>query len=325
MRGSPQYQCSMLTKQIFQIGAKKEERVDPLHVFFKKVASFLTMRLYKKIWLNLFFWLKDKYKIKDIQMLNEEHIVDYLQSKIQRNFSILYIKTISSAISKLGVALEFFAKNVQKIMRFYDFSARNYIVKDAIKYGLLKNNYRNRAYQNPEEIIKKLKNEKHQIAAQIQLVGGARIKGVEIIKFEQLKQKKYDCISNEVKGVLITKEKGGRIGEVLINIKTYDQLLNIIQNEGIFKIDRQKYYRDIKRATKKCNVKAEGTHGFRWCFAQKRMQEYLDSNYSYKDSLLKVSFELKHNRSCITEYYLYHIRYVKKAIRENKNNSLIVI
>ncbi|NOQ32101.1 MAG: hypothetical protein GQ570_13370 [Helicobacteraceae bacterium] len=52
------------------------------------------------------------------------------------------------------------------------------------------------------------------------------------------------------------------------------------------------------------NEVAEGSHGFRWNFAKNRMMEYSQAKYSYDNSLLGVSTEMKHNRANITEHYL---------------------
>ena len=44
MRGSVYYQSSQLVKQIFQAGAKKEDKINPNHEHYQMVSSFKTMR-----------------------------------------------------------------------------------------------------------------------------------------------------------------------------------------------------------------------------------------------------------------------------------------
>ena len=65
--------------------------------------------------------------------------------------------------------------------------------------------------------------------------------------------------------------------------------------------------KDISDSAKRLDIIPNGSHGFRWNFAKNRMLEYAKSNYAnytYEQSLLKVSSEMKHNRASITEHYL---------------------
>lgn len=43
MRGSVYYQSSQLVKQIFQEGAKKEDKINPNHEYYQMVSSFKTI------------------------------------------------------------------------------------------------------------------------------------------------------------------------------------------------------------------------------------------------------------------------------------------
>ena len=166
------------------------------------------------------------------------------------------------------------------------------------------NNYHNRAYNNPEFLILNLQNTLHKLAAKIQLEGGARIEGVALIKPEQLLGIKTDKVTKTQKGIIFTKEKGGKQGEVLVSVETYTELENYLSLNSKFKINRQDYYNDIKQAALISKEIAEGSHGLRWNFAKRRMFEYGKAGYSYSDSLQEVSYEMKHNRASITEHYL---------------------
>ena len=149
-----------------------------------------------------------------------------------------------------------------------------------------------------------LKNPLHKIAAKIQYEGGARIEGVALIKPEQLLEFRLDTITNTKKGIIFTKEKGGKVGEVLVNTDTYTELENYITEFDKFKINRQDYYNDLKQATFLSNENSEASHGLRWNFAKRRMFEYGKAGYSYEDCLQQVSYEMKHNRASITQHYL---------------------
>ncbi|WP_152058272.1 site-specific integrase [Aliarcobacter butzleri] len=304
MRGSVYYQSSQLVKQIFQEGAKKQDKINPNHENYQMVSSYKTMESYRSIWNNFFNYLLEHWKIKDFEKIEAQHIGAYMDYKIEYYPSKQYLEKISAALGKLEIALKLFAKNIHNKNREYDFSIRQVILDQARDLKFVANNYHNRAYDNPKLLIFNLKNSVHQLAAKIQLEGGARIEGVALIKPEQLLGKKIDKITNTEKGIIFTKEKGGKQGEVLVSLETYTELENYLSLNSKFKINRQDYYNDIKQAALISKEIAEGSHGLRWNFAKRRMFEYGKAGYSYSDSLQQVSYEMKHNRASITEHYL---------------------
>ncbi|MDD5052096.1 MAG: hypothetical protein PHO27_05110 [Sulfuricurvum sp.] len=304
MRGSVYYQSALLAKQIFESGAKKENRIDPNHPHFQKVASFQTMESYRNIWNNFFNYLKEHWCIKDAEKISSEHITAYLDYKIEYYPSKLYLQKIVSALGKLEVALQLFGKNIYNETRHYDFSIRQYILDEARNLDLVADNYHHRAYNNPELLIASLSDPAHQLAARIQYEGGARIEGVALIKAEQLQGTVFDSITNQEKAFYISKEKGGKCGPVSINCETYNLLMEYIKRHRHFKINRQHYWNDLKQAAILCKENTESSHGLRWNFAKRRMFEYAQAGHSYLDSLKQVSNEMKHNRASITEHYL---------------------
>ncbi|APW65269.1 hypothetical protein LPB137_05115 [Poseidonibacter parvus] len=304
MRGSVYYQSSQLVKQIFQAGLKKEDKVDPNHPHFQFVSSYKTMESYRAVWNNFFNYLLEQWRLRNFENIEDYHVAAYMDYKIEYYPSKQYLEKISAAIGKLEIALKNFAKNIHNEDREYDFSIRQTILDEARDLKYVSNNYHNRAYKNPLKVIENLKNPQHKLAASIQFEGGARIEGIALIKKEQLHDIKYDPITNEKKGSLFTKEKGGKEGEVLISIDTYLKLEICLQFDSTFKINRQKYYNDIKQSCLLNGEIAEGSHGLRWNFAKSRMFEYAQAGYSYQDSLQEVSYEMKHNRASITEHYL---------------------
>ena len=304
MRGSVYYQSSQLAKQIFESGAKKENRINPNHEHFQKVASYKTMESYRSIWNNFFNYLLEHWKIKDCEKINSEHIAAYMDYKIEYYPSKQYLEKISAALGKLEIALKLFSKNIHNENKEYNFSIRQTLLNEARDLKYVVNNYHNRTYNNPELLIFHLQNPFHKLAAKIQLEGGARIEGVALIKPEQLLGTKLDSITNMTKGIIFTKEKGGKVGEVLVSLETYNELQNYLSNNPKFKINRQAYYEDIKQSALISNENPEASHGLRWNFAKRRMFEYAKANYSYDDCLQQVSYEMKHNRASITKHYL---------------------
>ncbi len=304
MRGSVYYQTAELTKVIFQEGAKKEDRINPKHQHYKKIASYNTMKSYRDIWNNFFNYLRENWKLKDCEKIDSQHVLSYIDYKIEYYPAKQYLQKIVSAIGKLEVALTQYTKLKYGTSNDYDFSIRNFSNKEATNLKLVANNYHNRAYKKPAELILSLSNPSHQIAARIELEGGARVEACSLIKTEQLLGYKVDEITNEKKGILFTKEKGGKEGEVFISIDTYHSLSQQINTVGVFKINRDKYMKDIRNTCERLNINPEGTHGLRWNFAQRRLFEYASANYTYEQSLRLVSHEMKHNRASITQHYI---------------------
>lgn len=306
MRGSVYHQTANLVKVIFIEGAKKEERVDSNHDYYQCVSSYNTMDTYRNVWNNFFNYLREHWKFKNCELITEEHIEAYFEYKIEYYPSKQYAEKISAALGKLETALTKYSKLYKEIPIAYDFSIRQSVLNHARDYKLVANNYTNRTYQNPQIIIDNLSKVEHQIAASIQLQGGARAEGVLLIKQEQLKGYKIDEISQEKRGIIETKEKGGKVGDVLILPNIYVQLEDyfIDTKKSIFKLKRQYYTNDIKSVCKSLNITSEGSHGFRWTFAQNRVREYQKHGYSYEQALQGVSWEMKHFRASITEHYL---------------------
>ncbi len=150
--------------------------------------------------------------------------------KIEYYPSKQYLEKISASLGKLEIALKNFSKNIHNENREYDFSIRQTILNEARDLKLVASNYHNRAYNNPKLLIYNLKNPMNKLAAKIQLEGGARIEGVSLIKPEQLRGIKIDKVTKTQKGIIFTKEKGGKQGEVLVSLKTYAELENYLSS-----------------------------------------------------------------------------------------------
>lgn len=304
IRGSVYYQSAELCRTIFKEGAKKIDRINSSHKDFQKISSYQTMTAYRAVWENLFNYLKEHWKIKDCEKIEYYHIQAYIDYKIEYYPSKQYLQKIVSAIGKLEVALNMYSFMNRRESRTYDFSIRTFLLQEANDLNLVYNNYHNRAYKNPLVIINALKNQKHQLAAMIELEGGARVEACSLIKKEQLIGLSHDKITDTPKAIIYTSEKGGKEGPCYIDYQTYRMLERYIKINKVFKINRQEYFKDIRNACDSLNIACEGTHGFRWNFAQNRMFEYAQANYTYEQSLLLVSSEMKHNRASITEHYL---------------------
>ena len=184
MRGSVYYQTAELSKLIFKEGAKKEDRINVNHEHYNCVASFNTMGSYRSIWNNFFNYLKEHFKLKNCEFITEEHVKSYFEYKIEYYPSKQYSEKISSALGKLEFALNKYSikkyayTNKEPIK--YDFKIRQNILNNAKNLNQIADNYHNRTYLNPKELINNLQDENHKIAASIQLCGGDIVTGKQI-------------------------------------------------------------------------------------------------------------------------------------------------
>ena len=304
MRGSVYYQSAELIKTIFVEGAKKTERVDKTHPHYQCIASYKTAKAYRDVWENFFHYLREHWKIKDPVLITGEMVSSYMEYKSEYHVSKQYLEKISSAMGKLEIALKRYTLSKYFEAGDYDFSIRQDVLDTSRDLKLVADNYHNRTYKNPQLLISSLMEETHRLAAAIQYEGGARIEGVALIKPEQLHGFRFDPIAETDKGVLFTKEKGGKEGDILISIVTYNRLLHHFKTNKRFKIDRQKYSYDIRGTCEQMGMTPEGSHALRWNFSKRRMMEYAKAGYTYEQSLQAVSWEMKHNRASITEHYL---------------------
>jgi len=304
MRGSVYFQSGELTKYVFVEGAKKEEKLNPRHENYQKISSYKTMEAYRNVWSNFLNYLLKHWKIKNFELISSEHIVDYVMYKIEYYPSIDYLKKIISALGKLEIALKNLTKEIYGEVRDFDFSIRLSLLKEIKNLNFVSDNYRNRAYVKPISLIQNLDEPIHMLAAMMQYEGGARIEGIALIKKEQLVGVVWDDITKSKKYALINKEKGGREGIIYISLNSGELLEQHFEINKTFKINRQKYYNDIKQACIKNGEVPEGSHGFRWCFAKRRMLECAKAGLTYQESLSFVSNEMKHNRKEITSHYL---------------------
>lgn len=304
MRGSVYYQTGLLAKAVFTEGAKKTERIDPDHTHFQKIASYRTLSTYREVWNNFLNYLKEQWGVKNAEEITGDMVGNYMLYKIEYYPSEQYLKKISSALGKLEIALKHYTFFQYGEAREYDFSIRQDILDTTRDLDLVADNYHNRAYKDPELLIESLKDPLHRLAARIQYEGGARIEGVSLIKSSQLHGIRHDPITQTDKGVIFTKEKGGKEGDVLVDVSTYSELESHLKVNKTFKLDRRRYSHDIRSTCKRIGLNPEGSHGLRWNFAKRRLFEYAKAGFTYEQSLQTVSWEMKHNRASITEHYV---------------------
>jgi len=304
MRGPVHYQVREIKEIIFCEGVSKKDRIDPESPYYGCIASHSTKKSYTSVWENFGNYLREFWNVKDLEAIESKHVAAYLEYKIEYYISKLYAAKLSSAIGKLEFALKKYTKEKYGISFEYDFSIRIDILNHARNFELVADNYHDRTYEDPELLIKSLSTKEHKLAARIQLESGARSEGVTLIKIEQLRGLSFDEVLNRKIGIVETKEKGGKVGNVMLTVETYRELERYITYYGRFHSPYKHYVDDIRETAHLLGLVSEGTHGLRWNFAQRRIREHQKFGRTYDEALQYVSIEMKHHRASISEHYL---------------------
>ena len=304
MRGSVTWQTGQLDRALFEEGVSKAQRMDPGEKQ-GKISSYRTMETYRDVWNDFGKFAKAELGVKDLEKVDGDHVGFFMRAKIEEGAAKQYMEKITSALGALERALERFTEEKHGAAREYDFSQRLEVLHEAKTEGALKDGYHDRAYLDPDKVIGNMREEDHRLAAQLQREGGARLEGVSLIKEEQLRGLGIDKFTGREVGVFYTEEKGGKGGEVQVSTEAYERLKEHIEEHGSFAIDQREYQRDVHEAAITAGEDPEGSHGFRWNFAQERMEELQEKGkLTHDQARQEVSWEMKHERANITDHYL---------------------
>ena len=298
MRGSISYQVNYLWQQIDGIGISKRKiwkksdikgvnghKISPL------VHAFRTKDEFKRIAKELGRFAKSNFNIKDMQAINSDVVSAYIFQKIDDGLAQKSLSSYVSVLQKIQIACAKLSSNSYAHKTL--FSQED--LKDLrimIDKNTIKNVHKNRAYINPASFASSIP-EKSKIAFQLQLEYGLRAQEAILIRASQLRQKNQI----EIQG------KGGYTRLIDLNKSLYQKIEKEIKRHGSYAQDYQIYLQDLQNVVEKKGEKWNGTHGLRFNFAQRKMQEYT-KKFGYEQALKKVSFELGHHRTEITKYYL---------------------
>ena len=326
MRGSIKYQVHtlFLKSGIDKIGRSKHAAKEALRQSMKtsgqspswhklgkgmSIHSTGTRDTYEATWRQVLEHAKSQFGVRDIENLNGQHIQSYLESKIsdpENRISNQTFLNYASACEKLETALTMYAFRTVT-GNSYSFAPNIEAVRETAREIKLDRFEGNRAYKSPKLLIDNLKYETHQLAARIQFEGGARISEANHIGKEQLKGVFKDPYSGQKKGSFEVQGKGGKIRDIQVSIKTYNDLKEVIDQKGSFDFNGRTYRNDLEKTARFIGEDPEnkGSHGLRWNFAQDRFSEVqLKANVNDIQALSIVSEEMGHIRASITEHYL---------------------
>ena len=294
MRGSIKYQVHtlFLKSGIDKIGRSKHAAKEAVRRSMKRsgqrptwhklgkgmgIHSTGTRDTYEATWRQVLEHAKSQFGVRNIKMLNGQHIQSFLESKIsgpENRISNQTFLNYSSACEKLETALTMYAFRTAT-GRSFSFTPNIESIRETAREFKLDRFQLNSAYESPKLLIENLKYEVHRLAARIQFEGGARISEANHIGKDQLKGLFKDFYSGQMKGRFEAQGKGGKIRDIQVSERTYNDLKEVIDQKGSFNFNDRTYRNDLEKAARFIGEDPgnKGSHGLRWNFAQDRFSE----------------------------------------------------
>ncbi len=329
MRGNVNYQVQVLWKEantgIFAPGRSKHRDKEEVREEFivregrkptwqevakrTPVYSYSVLDDYRRVTKDLLHFCRDKFNLRDAEKLSAFHIQAFLQSIIEIN-TIRYssFKAYCAALQKLESALNLYSQKYNRGNQYSWTLEINEISRRAKCTLSREPRYaEGRGYENAQKVLAAIDHPDSQLCAALQIEGGHRIREASRLGPGHLGGYQADPVTGETKGVLHVKRvdsKGGKPRTVYVNVETYRRLETIIAERGTFQVDQDVYRNRLRAACRQVLQQHTGSHGLRWTFAQRRLDEFLAQGYTYLQALLAVSAEMGHSRADITEHYL---------------------
>lgn len=316
MTGSPLYQVQRLYREsgISKIGCSKHADKENFRVSFHKKAtwndigqntgiySYSTADAYRDVWLAAFKFIKHKFGIRDIELIEGFHVADFLYEKTSERIKLATYKQYASALRKLSVALNMYAEN-NSTGRRYDFNpdiekVSTVAAKELERFDGV------RAYPEPDKLIGAINDIYYLLIALVQHDGGARIDEVFGIVPASFKGIGMQPFTGKEAGIVTVQGKGGKIRDIYIGVSEYNLLKAHVNTHGNNHFDKNQYRKALQEAAEATKQPYTGSHGLRWNFAKNRMKDAQKNGKYYEQGLSAVSQEMGHVRADITEHYL---------------------
>ncbi len=305
MKGSIKSQVYYLIKQLDGIGKSKKEirnqseeygqngrKVSPL------IHSYKYQNDIKNTAKQLMIFAKENYQVKNCELISNDILENFIKQKVNSGLTYRTISTYIGHLQKISLGLKNIANAKGKPYKAFDENGLK-TVSNFKQKNAKKSKYINRSYINVDRIISNLENFEHILVAKMQLESGVR--ATEALRFRPDQLKNNNQIEVKIKGgntILVT------VSDTIYN--TIEQkIIHAIANKEIgFKVEYYKYYKDLKRAVKASGETWTGTHGMRYTYAQRRINELANDGIDFEKAQLIVSKEMGHKRAKITSHYL---------------------
>ncbi len=280
------------------------------------IYSYNTANAYRDVWIQAFRYIREHFRVKDLEKISGAQVAAFLMAKIQQGVANATFLQYAAALEKLEVALNLYAAKMGKDA-IYDFSQGIQEARKMAQAQELSRFVGSRAYERPAAVIQALEDERLRLVAKIQYEGGARVGEVKFGP-DQLRGLRPDPVTQQEKGWLAVRGKGGKWREIQITPATYRQLEAAvtavppgakwgIQNQR----DAEAYRLALRAACEKVGEpyrnkqgESRGSHGLRWNYVQNRYLEIQRAGRSLPEAMACTSQEVGHNRADITKHYL---------------------
>ncbi len=300
MRGSIGNQINQIWSKIDGIGKSKfasrnnsNLKAQSGHKVSDKVHSLNSKDEVLRTAKDLAKFTREHFKIKDMQAITNPHIQSFINNKIENELTYRSISTYISHLEKIQIGLSKFEQKLESHNHLFN---REGLIKarQTAKEQALGNIHINRAYDNLNSIQSYLESKEAQISFQLQKQHGLRVTEATLLRLNQLKGN----------NILTIQGKGGYKQDIQLSKELYNEINNHIRINGSFKIEYNKYTKELKEAVSQSNQKWNSTHGIRYNFAQSKYQELMTIGKTDFQARQQVSTLMGHNRVEITNHYL---------------------
>ncbi len=269
------------------------------------ITGYMTLDAYREVAIRFGKYIKEKWgRPWDIEATTADHVGDFLEHCIGRGVALRTWRMYASALCKLELALTMYAARTAS-GRTYDFHG----VIDELRpvaEAELDLDRETREYEDPMRLIAGVANPCFNITARLQHEGGCRIREAALVGPDQLLGTGVDEVTwRQIGRVFLTSVgcKGGREREIKVSLTTYEGLCEIIGANGELRSDHDRYRYALQKAAEKTGQKYNGSHGLRYNFAQRRLQECRKAGMGETAAMLRVAVEMGHSRPGITAGY----------------------
>ncbi|MGA2106175.1 MAG: hypothetical protein ABSH25_00875 [Syntrophorhabdales bacterium] len=240
----------------------------------------------------------------DVEATTAYDVWDFLDDCIERGVSRRTWRTYAAALYKLELALNLYAAKTGSGLS-YDFRSAIESLRPTANEDLDLDR-ETREYEDPVRLITSIGDFSFSVAARLQHEGGCRIRESALIKGDQLRGTGTDDVTGRQIGKVFLPSvacKGGRERVINVSLTTYEDLCGIIRLNGELRIDHDRYRYALQKAAEKTGQEYNGSHGLRYNFAQRRLQECRKAGMGETAAMLRVAVEMGHSRPGITAGY----------------------
>jgi hypothetical protein len=285
------------------------------------IRSFGTWKIYKYESHRFVEYMLTKGIITILDTLSVRNaMATYLQERLAyyvgKSRSRQTMETLLSSLGKFEFALnryiEEHALNTAKLET--EGIRMEYYARSRKLLGKSSRVFNNRAYPDPVRLIESIHHPTFQLQASLQYEGGLRAEGVGApsngrlrnpLTAQGLRGMTIDPVTGAEVGIVASKEKGGKVTEHYVSVRTYRRVEEYISKHGKLESDYLEFVESVNQAARETGQFApgRGSHGLKHNFAQERYLECIAHGFGHEHALQQTSLETSHFRLSETLAY----------------------